>query len=516
MTRSSRTALLHVGLLAAAAAFAAPSLLLGYSTLGGNLGIGTAGNGYQRDYRIRNNAADPSANDNSTPEADHPGAVGAALAIWKAGQAWNSGTADAARNFDFDWQGSTSSTANNENIALWADSGCSGSVLAYTTAPIADGWLMVICESAWVWSDGPGNPAGGQIDIQGVVAHELGHALGLGHTNVSCGGACATQSTMCPFLCGDGVAARDIEVDDQAGLQAIYGAVPANKPTITGLSGSTATGGTLTIHGANFAPTVNVKFTADAAANTGAIPGVVYGVSSVSGTQIDVVVPAAATDGEVRVWEPALSRLSNGYPIDVNAVPPAPILSGIAPGVAQAIGGDPIQVSGAGFTGATTVQVGTVALLPPLGFTVLSDALIQFAAPPASALGAASVTVAGAGGTSNALPLQYVATSPAALLAPAQVQNGVPASWLWGDDPGDFVLLFVNLDGSAFPFLGWTILSGLFVEPFPNLDPAGLGGVTATFTGVPVGTTFSTQILTHTGTTGSIELSGIEATTVVF
>ncbi|MBI4879483.1 MAG: IPT/TIG domain-containing protein [Planctomycetes bacterium] len=515
MNTSFTKAVLLGGALAAAWMFSSPALVLGYSLIGGSLGIGTTGNGFQRDFRIRNNAADPAANNNTTPEADHPGALGAALAVWKAGQAWNSTTVDAARNFDFDWQGATASTANNENIVLWADSGCSAGVLAYTMTPISDGWMMVICESAWVWSDGPGDPGSGEIDIQGVVAHELGHALGLGHTSVGCSGGCATQPTMCPYLCGTGVLMRDIEGDDQAGLQAVYGTIPANKPVISSLSGSTATGGTLTIHGSNFAGTVNVKFTADAAQNTGTITGVVYNVTSVSGTQIDVVIPAAALDGEVHVWEPSLSRLSNGYPIDINAAPPAPSITSLAPGSAQAIGGEVITLTGASFTGAASVQVGTVTLLPPLGFTIVNDATITFKAPPATALGAASVTVTNATGTSNALPLNYVVTSPAEIIAPPQLANGAPATWSWGDDPGDAVLLLVNLDGATGVHSGMTILTALLALPFPDLDAAGLGGFTATPSGVPVGTTFYTQVLTHTGTLATLEASDIDLTNVV-
>src|SRR5262245_10302407 len=83
----------------------APGLLVAWSVIGGSIGVATSGNGWQRDVRIFNNSADAAANNNVTPEAAYPGALGAPLAIWKAARGWASDNALAARNFDFDWQG---------------------------------------------------------------------------------------------------------------------------------------------------------------------------------------------------------------------------------------------------------------------------------------------------------------------------------------------------------------------------------------------------------------------------
>lgn len=301
---------------AAAALFALPTLSTGYSLIGGNLGIGTTGNGYQRDFRIFNNAADATANDNGTTSASYPGATGAKQAVWKAGEVWNSNK-DGNANFDFDFQGSATAAGGlNGNTFSWGTSGCSGGTLAYTQTPISDGWNILMCEN-WTWNDGP-TVSGGQIDIQGVAAHELGHALGLGHSAVSCSGSCVNVTTMCPTICGTGVEQRTLQADDKSGLAAIYGAKPANKPTITGLSGSFLVGGTLVITGTNFPSTVNVKFTAGTTTNTGTIPGVVYNVAATS-TSVSVTIPSTAVDGNVLVWAPSISRLSNPYPIDIGS-----------------------------------------------------------------------------------------------------------------------------------------------------------------------------------------------------
>src|SRR5690606_25596821 len=119
--------------------------------------------------------------------------------------------------------------------------------LAYMQGPISDGWRIRYL-SGWTWQDGPGN--NGSMDIQGIATHEIGHSLGLDHSTVS-------ASTMYFAASGSGVSDRSIHNDDIAGLQAIYGAKSSNKPRITGLSGSSNIGGTLTIHGQNFTPTGN-------------------------------------------------------------------------------------------------------------------------------------------------------------------------------------------------------------------------------------------------------------------
>ena len=78
---------------------------------------------------------------------------------------------------------------------------------------IAESWLLA--------------PAPGSFDIFQVMAHELGHALGLDHTNVP-------NSLMDPFYT---TAYLGPQADDIAGMQFIYGApVTANVPEPTTLA----------------------------------------------------------------------------------------------------------------------------------------------------------------------------------------------------------------------------------------------------------------------------------------
>jgi hypothetical protein len=68
-----------------------------------------------------------------------------------------------------------------------------------------------------VWVNDPGGiNAPGTIDFYTVALHELGHALGLGHSAV-------VGSVMEPFYAGT---RRTLHADDIAGIQALYGAVP--------------------------------------------------------------------------------------------------------------------------------------------------------------------------------------------------------------------------------------------------------------------------------------------------
>lgn len=69
-------------------------------------------------------------------------------------------------------------------------------------------------DTAWTWVDNPADvPFNGQYDFYTVALHELGHSLGLGHSNVF-------GSVMYPFYGG---ALRTLTADDIAGIQAIYG-----------------------------------------------------------------------------------------------------------------------------------------------------------------------------------------------------------------------------------------------------------------------------------------------------
>lgn len=303
--------------LAGTAALILPGVGVGYSTIGGSLGVSPS----QRDVRLYNNFTGTGANDNTQADVNFPGYDGAEMAIWKSVVEWGStlhGTGDGdptqlgslgsgGANFDAAWAGNASSGGGvNDNIMSFG-AGCESGVLAFTQTPIADGWIIVFCQG-WAWADGPGNVSG--VDIQGVACHEYGHALGLGHSNVN-------GATMYPSISGTGVAQRSIENDDINGVRFVYGTASASKPRITNL---TLNLGSVTITGQNFATSGNeVWFTNMNVTSPGGNPIVVMtGVSS-NGTSITVTPPANAGSGDILVKVPGTGHntLSNAWPADI-------------------------------------------------------------------------------------------------------------------------------------------------------------------------------------------------------
>jgi hypothetical protein len=488
----------------AAAALALPGAVsLACTTLGSiSLGVATASPGYQRDFRVVNNFQDAAANNNGTADPAWPGAVGAALAVWKGGHVWNSNDLG-GRNFDFDWQGNAGGAGNGSNTVTGINPGgtCSGGVLAYCT-PSSAGWEIKFCES-WVWDDGPGCPGGGNFDIQGVGAHELGHSLGLGHTSGPCGN-CTTHATMCSYICGNGCTQRSIEADDISCLGQIYGPIPPTKPFISGLSGSTKVGETLTIFGSQFDPADNwVKFTSNTSTDVPPIKGVVPNLPSVGGAQIQVSVPVDAQDGNVLVWIPSIPVLSNTFAIDVQPDDP-PTLTGISPASVDAFGATTVTLTGTNLLSTEFVYVGSKTVSTGLGaLTVISDTQVDFQAPGPDTLGPNPVSVSTYYGTSNALTLQYVETDPPTLAGTGFLFVGFPNVWNFGGPVGDAYLFVMSASSGTVPFAGQSILFPSIAIGSGLLDSIGSGVFILNVPfGIPAGISLFTQIWTIDPVTG--------------
>lgn len=282
----------------------------------------------QRSVRVFNNFTNPEANNNTTPDPDFPGYVGAELAIWKAAVEWGSalhgdGGGDpvegllgsGSSNFDFTWQG------NAPDVGGLADNTCSmlsGSlqnVLSFTEGNV-NGWRIRFYESgsvgSWIWQDGPGDEELSSVirpDLQGMAALQLGFALGLSASQTP-------GNTMYPLSQGNTIERRSIELEDVTNLQAIYGVAAAGKPVIT--KASRFAQGFL-VEGANFSPTDNeVWFTRGDGLGDGTPVKVVGLVSTLGGTRIEGSLPAEAGSGDVLVKVPGTSGsdLSNAWPFD--------------------------------------------------------------------------------------------------------------------------------------------------------------------------------------------------------
>lgn len=234
--------------LVVAGALVAPPSSRAYTLAGWSLGLD------QREVGVFDNFGDPSANDNVTQHPNWPGYCGVELACWKAVTEWQSelfgdgsgdplqtdGVGSGGANFDPVWCGAVTTPGGSGGNVISELQGSGGGVIAFTEFG-SGGWRIRLY-SEWTWDDGPGAPIPGALDVQAVITHEYGHALGLGHSTVA-------GATMAATISGDGTAARSIEADDRAGVQAIYGAKSLLKPRITSLE---LVGGVLVLKGSGF------------------------------------------------------------------------------------------------------------------------------------------------------------------------------------------------------------------------------------------------------------------------
>jgi hypothetical protein len=500
-------------LLAVAMGVSAVLLLLGpapsaYTLAGFSLPID------QRDVRVFNNFADASANDNQTPDPSFPGALGAPLACWKAVVEWGSalhgdGGGDPSQpgdlgsggaNFDVTWQGLADGVGGLNDNVISAAASLGGGVLAVVESPGADGWRIRLSELV-EWSDGPGAPEPGQLDLQGIVAHEYGLALGLAYSTVA-------GATMYPALLGNGYAARSIAADDSAGVQAAYGAASPAKPVIAGAV--VGAGDVVTITGSGFALAANEVWFTRAGVHATGDPVTVLGVAS-SGSTIVVAAPAEAGPGDVLVKIPGsgAASLSNAWPVDL--VPPAPDASELSPASVPAIAADgpvAVELSGAYLDTVTSLSIGGIALTKGIDWSFAASGEITFSMPQVGQLGSVDVAVAGPGGA-DVIQITVEACDPPVLDAdpsePALLANGATQGFTAASEVGD--LVFVIGADNDLPSIVPGILSvglgdGLtdFFVIAQGVVPA-QGWIAWTFpvSGLPAGASFFSAVVAFPG-----------------
>ena len=144
---------------------------------------------------------------------------GKASAVQSAMASW---TAVSGANHSLSYAGTTTAgfSTDGRNTLLWANgNGCTGSCLALTALVLASGQVItetdVTFNNAVTWTTN-----GNNYDTQAVTTHELGHTLGIHHTNL----ASTPRPTMYAYYFGSG--GRSLETDDRSALQCAQNRYP--------------------------------------------------------------------------------------------------------------------------------------------------------------------------------------------------------------------------------------------------------------------------------------------------
>lgn len=145
---------------------------------------------------------------------------GKGTALANAAAAWT-GVSGANHNVTIAGTTNAGFVTDGTNTLLWANgNGCTGSCLAITALVLASGQVItetdVSFNNSVTWTTN-----GSNYDTEAVAAHELGHCMGIHHTNVN-----KPQNRPTMYATYFGSAGRTLETDDRQALQCAQNRYP--------------------------------------------------------------------------------------------------------------------------------------------------------------------------------------------------------------------------------------------------------------------------------------------------
>lgn len=163
---------------------------------------------------------------------------GKGTALANAAASWTS-VSGASHNVSIAGTTSAGFVTDGTNTLLWANgNGCTGSCLAITALVLASG--QVITETDVSFNNSVSwQTNGSNYDTEAVAAHELGHCLGIHHTNVN-----SPQNRPTMYAYYFGTAGRSLASDDMQALQCAQNRYPpsgaqfAARPAAAPLAGA--------------------------------------------------------------------------------------------------------------------------------------------------------------------------------------------------------------------------------------------------------------------------------------
>ena len=148
--------------------------------------------------------------------ANQGGKAGVPTAIQHALDAW---TAVTPANYQLSYSGTTPAGFSTDgiNTVMWSTgNGCTGSCLAITALVLTTGQVIqeadVSFNDAYAWNTG-----GSDYDVEAIAAHELGHCMGIHHTDIT---KPRNRPTM--YTAYFGLEGRSLESDDRDALNCAY------------------------------------------------------------------------------------------------------------------------------------------------------------------------------------------------------------------------------------------------------------------------------------------------------